>query len=171
MSVRGWWETQESRVLRAETRFNSLEVSVVRFQFCRGSFFSRHLSCGCCTKLEGPSLVLRRSYCNMLPRRLRLKAQPEQQTQHDFKPQRLGGARSHPPSGAQKLGTGSPTVFVLLGVSSVKGVLAEIRWWRRPSVCRKSCQEAEHRGCVSVWEVLQGRARNLRVNEVLRYRQ
>ena len=35
-------------------------------------------------------------------------------------------------------------MFVLLGVSSVKGGLAEIRWLKRPLVCRRSWREDEH---------------------------
>ena len=38
-------------------------------------------------------------------------------------------------------------VFVLVGVSSVKGVLAEIRWLRRP----------DHKVCMLAWKVLQDR--------------
>ena len=52
------------------------------------------------------------------------------------------------------LGT-ARSVACLACLPSVKGGLAEIRWLRRPSVCRRSWQEAEHKGCVSAWDVLQ----------------
>ena len=73
---------------------------------------------------------------------------------------RLRGARSHPlaaRSGIQILGTGSPAACLCFSacLRSVKGGLAEIRWLRRPSVCRRSWQEAEHKLCLSAWEVLQ----------------
>ena len=49
----------------------------------------------------------------------------------------------------------SACLCFLACLRSVKGGLAEIRVLRRPSVCRISWQEAEHKGCVSAWEVLQ----------------
>ena len=55
------------------------------------------------------------------------------------------------------------TVFQVLQKSGGKLVIAlarltaEIRWPKGPSVCRRPWREAEHKGFVSVWEVLQAR--------------
>ena len=86
--------------------------------------------------------------CHVLPMGKRQSANKE-----DLGPRRLRGAPSHPPTGA--VYWAQAYVFVLLCVLSVMGGLAEIRWPRRPLVCR--WQDAEYKGCVSAWEVLRGR--------------